>query len=300
MNATPSAAAIEPVRFQNPTFPVLAVEALTIGELRRRVPRQHLRLSSRPQFHQLILVTAGRTPHFVDFVRYVPGPGCVLHVRPGQVQQLVLQPGAEGIVILFSPEFVPAETVPGAPLHLAHSLLDAAAPDALLPLRGAARQRAREAFSVVLREYQGSDGSPLSAAVLRHQLSALLLMLARAGVPARNAAPAGPAARVYGRLVQEVERGFAHTRSVRAYAGKLGYSDKTLLRACQAVAGLTPKEIVERRVALEAKRLLVHTQQPVGAIALDTGFSETTNFVKFFRRREGVAPSEFRRRQRQA
>ena len=53
---------------------------------------------------------------------------------------------------------------------------------------------------------------------------------------------------------------------------------------------------VSRRVALEAKRLLVHTALPVTTIAAKVGFSEPTNFVKFFKREAGMSPGDFRRR----
>lgn len=296
-----TAPAIEAVRFRNPRFPALAVEAMSLAQLRGRVPGRHLRLRSRPQFHQLIHLGAGRTPHFVDFVRYELEPGRVLHVRPGQVQQLVLQPRAEGVVVLFAPEFVQPEPVPGVPPHVAHSPLDAAAPEGLLKLPAGERAPVAQAFAALLREYERTDGTPLSAAVLRHQLAALLLMLARASAPGGDAAGGGSAAsRVYGRFVQALERGFAGPRSVLRYAHDLGYSEKTLLRACQAMAGVSAKELIDRRVALEAKRLLAHSEESVGNIAAEVGFSETTNFVKFFRRREGLAPGEFRQRQRSA
>ena len=290
---------IEQVRFRNPRFPVLAVEAMTLSELRARVPGRHLRHSSRPQFHQLVLLSAGRTPHYVDFVRYDLAPGRVLHVRPGQVQQLVLQSRAEGTVVLFAPEFVPREAVPGVPLHVSQSMADAAVPAGLLALPAGARGAVGRGFAAVLEEYGRTDGTPLAAAVLRHQVAALLLMLARSSAQhAQGEAPGSAAARVYTRFAGELERSFAASRSVLWYARKLGYSDKTLLRACQAMAGVPPKELIDRRVALEAKRLLAHTQDSVGNIAAEVGFSETTNFVKFFRRREGLAPSEFRGRQR--
>ena len=293
--------AIEQVSFRNPRFPALAVEAMSLGELRARVPGRHLRHSSRPQFHQLIHLAAGRTPHYVDFVRHELAPGGVLHVRPGQVQQLVLQSRAEGTVILFAPEFVPRQAVPGTGLPGAQSVLDAAAPHGLLRLPQPERRPVARAFEGVREEYERTDGTPLAAAVLRHLLSALLLMVARASAADEDAAtPGTAAARVHARFVQALERGFARSRAVLWYAGELGYSEKTLLRACQAVAGVPPKELVDRRVALEAKRLLAHTQESVGNIAAEVGFSETTNFVKFFRRREGMAPSEFRARQRTA
>lgn len=50
------------------------------------------------------------------------------------------------------------------------------------------------------------------------------------------------------------------------------------------------------RLVLEAKRLLVHTTDPVGVIARQLGFAEPTNFVKFFRRETGTTPGAFRTR----
>jgi AraC-like DNA-binding protein len=47
-------------------------------------------------------------------------------------------------------------------------------------------------------------------------------------------------------------------------------------------------------VALEAKRLLVHTALPIAVIANRLGFDEPTNFVKFFRREVRQSPGAFR------
>jgi AraC-like DNA-binding protein len=287
-------AGIEPVAFLNPRFPTLGIEAMTLQALRERVPQRHLRHSSRPQFHQLILVTRGRTPHDIDFVRHDLRAGCVLHARPGQVQQLVLQSPAKGVVLLFAPEFVPEQSAGRAPPE-AVPPLDAAVPGGLIVPAAAERMPLARAFEAILAEYRRTDGSPLSAGVLRHLLLALLLMLARASEPRPGTPlPPGAAARVFARFAQSVESGFGSSRSVADHAQRLGYSTKTLLRACQAVAGVPPKEVIERRVILEAKRLLAHTRQPVGTVATETGFSEATNFVKFFRRREGMSPTRFR------
>jgi AraC-like DNA-binding protein len=56
------------------------------------------------------------------------------------------------------------------------------------------------------------------------------------------------------------------------------------------------KAFIATRLALEAKRLLTHSALSVGAIADRLGFDDASNFVKFFRRHAGCAPTEFRRR----
>lgn len=53
---------------------------------------------------------------------------------------------------------------------------------------------------------------------------------------------------------------------------------------------------MDRKLTLAAKRLLLHTQDTVEQIAEALGFSESTNFVKFFHRLEDCTPRAFRDR----
>jgi AraC-like DNA-binding protein len=94
----------------------------------------------------------------------------------------------------------------------------------------------------------------------------------------------------------EVEQRFAKTRRVEDYERAIGYSAKTLGRAAQAATGLSAKEYIDQRVLLEGRRLLAHTHLSAGEVAQQLGFSELTNFIKFFRRNGGESPAEFRRR----
>jgi AraC family transcriptional regulator, transcriptional activator of pobA len=59
---------------------------------------------------------------------------------------------------------------------------------------------------------------------------------------------------------------------------------------------VTPKQLIDERVCLEAQRLLVHTRWPLTRICAELGFCEPTNFVKFFRRTTGQTPEQFRRK----
>nr|WP_324614235.1 helix-turn-helix transcriptional regulator [Streptomyces sp. NRRL B-1140] len=95
----------------------------------------------------------------------------------------------------------------------------------------------------------------------------------------------------------ELERSYATTRRAEDYADRLGYTVKTLTRACQAATGRSVKHVIDARVALQAQRLLAHTDEPVATIARRLGFSEPTNFGKFFTRHTGTTPGDFRRTQ---
>lgn len=97
-----------------------------------------------------------------------------------------------------------------------------------------------------------------------------------------------------------VEARLGDSRNVRDYVARLGYSERTVNRACRTATGLSAKQVLDERIVLEAKRLLAHSERSVAAVAAALGFSEATNFNKFFARGVGRLPSEFRRRLRAA
>jgi len=84
---------------------------------------------------------------------------------------------------------------------------------------------------------------------------------------------------------------------VKRYARQLAFSESSLNRICRNLTGGTAFDIVQQRLALEARRRLVYVAGSVAAIAAELGFKDTAYFCRFFRRHTGVSPTEFRRHQ---
>jgi len=74
----------------------------------------------------------------------------------------------------------------------------------------------------------------------------------------------------------------------------MNVSEKKLTNATKKIAGRTPKELIDDRVMLEAKRLLTHTNHSIKEIGYELGFEEPTNFIKFFKKHAAKTPIEFR------
>ncbi|WP_297086688.1 helix-turn-helix transcriptional regulator [uncultured Draconibacterium sp.] len=91
-----------------------------------------------------------------------------------------------------------------------------------------------------------------------------------------------------------LEQNYRKEKSVNKYAADLSISDKQLHKATKALFDKTPKQVIDERVLLEAKRLVVHTALSIKEIAYELGYDEPTNFIKYFRKHTGVTPSEFR------
>ncbi|MFA6457744.1 MAG: helix-turn-helix domain-containing protein, partial [Bacteroidota bacterium] len=99
----------------------------------------------------------------------------------------------------------------------------------------------------------------------------------------------------YTRLFKDLlDKNFAQKKNVSAFAELLHVSEKRLNHATSVVLGKTPKQMIDERVLLEAKRLLTHTSNTIKEIAFSIGFDEPTNFIKYFRKHTSHTPVEFR------
>ncbi|SOB88660.1 helix-turn-helix domain-containing protein [Streptomyces sp. 1331.2] len=289
------------IAYDNPDRRHTGIEVLSFDALKARLKSSVARRPSRLDFHQLVLVRDGEGTVMVDFVRYPCARGTLLHLRPGQVQRLPSDASGrpadlDASLLLFTPDFPP-------PLPAAHRVLDGFGPVAwqLPPTDFGAFDRATaelEAEYAALQAAQATEAATdLTGVLLRQLLGAFLIRIARIPGPDPAAGPAaGPDVHLAFR--RELERSFAATRSVEDYAARLGYSPRTLTRVCLAATGRTAKQLADARVALQAQRLLAHTDLPVAAIGRTLGFSEPTNFGKFFLRETGLTPGDFRRAQR--
>ena len=287
---------IIPVRYDAPAGYALDLEMFRLSEFRRRVSVEHLRKPQRVDFHVLLYVTQGRCSHMVDFEPLACRQGTLLVLSPGQTQRFdVKSTDWEGWMVIFRPEFLPARASPSAISE--HDALYQLADLAMLRTLS---RREQEAVTESLERMAvdarlGTARSTLHS-LLRYQLLALLVRLHLIQAKGEQAPSSTPIhLQRFKRFRLAVEHEFQRLHRVADYAKLIGCSQKSLQRATLDVAGVSAKTFLSQRISLEAKRLLVHTDQPISVIADKLGFDEATNFVKFFRREVGSASGEFRR-----
>ncbi|GGU25792.1 helix-turn-helix domain-containing protein [Lentzea flava] len=284
-----SAAAILEVEFQAPIGSPSGVQVLTLGELRSRNLAMLARLQ-RLHFHQLITPAKGRLGFMVDFVDYTAEPGSWLWVRPGEVGRWGDLTDVEGSLILFEDDFLDPDTAETARIN------EPGAPTLYTPENGG--ESLRMARTHLEHEFRalGTLPLPVHLSAMRHLLAVLAIRLSHTGT---TRSPAGEANETFRRFRHAVERDFARTRRVEDYAAQLGYSPRTLARAAFAATGMGAKEFIDRRIILEAKRLLAHSDHTAAKIANDLGFNDATNFSKYFHQRTRQTPIAFRTKVRQ-
>jgi AraC family transcriptional activator of pobA len=133
---------------------------------------------------------------------------------------------------------------------------------------------------------------------LESLLGLILVRTARllAGSDTGDAAIATRTLRHLHRFREMIARDYRRWRSIEDYASSLGITTTRLNDICRDQTGRSALQLVHDRVMLEAKRNLIYTVMTVSEIAYSLGFTDPAYFSRFFSRRAGCSPSEFRAR----
>jgi AraC-like DNA-binding protein len=278
---------IRDLPFRHGVKPQLGLEVFRLSDLYDRAARAQLdhplEAPQRPEFHTLYLGVRGTGRMVVDFTPVPLGAGMLTVVARGRVQQFVPERGVDAWMILFEPAMVGLGPTPRV---LAPAW---AVPAVAIPARD---RRELLALAGQLHAEQERAFDPVQPAILAALLRVLLLRADRL-LPASDASP-----QALEQFFTILERDCTTTRSVAHYARAAALSPRRLGELLVEHTGRTAKRVIDERVVLECKRLLVHTEVTVKELAARTGFEEPTNLVKFFRHHTGVTPLAFRTAQR--
>ena len=263
------------------------VEIVRLSHLRELELSHSIYDPMRLEFHEVHFVTTGTGAHWIDFERVPLEAGDVLHLRPEQVHAFDADCDHEAFLLLFEPRALKEAHLHQPARWQVNSVLHPPSSD----------------FGVLtglLRVQEALDKQSthmLPASVGLHLLAAVFAGLA--DVVSAQQGRVDPTSQRYEKLALEfealLESQHTSSKSVAWYSSELNTTTRTLARACRHARDASPKEMIDLRVVLEAKRQLATTSKTVEAIGFSLGFTESTNFVKFFRRIVGSPPDAFRR-----
>jgi AraC family 4-hydroxyphenylacetate 3-monooxygenase operon regulatory protein len=100
--------------------------------------------------------------------------------------------------------------------------------------------------------------------------------------------------RLFLKFCDLVEANFRDHLTLSEYADRLSLTGARLNDICRRMANLPSKEVVHERLLQEARRLLRYSAVQVGEISYQLGFADPAYFSRFFTKRTGMPPSQFR------
>jgi len=95
-------------------------------------------------------------------------------------------------------------------------------------------------------------------------------------------------------FIQLLNTHFKEQSSLQFYADKMKLTQEQLAQVCKKGIGRSPKSIMQEKLLSEAKRLLLYDGRSIKEIGYELGFSEPTNFNKFFQKYTKLSPRQYR------
>ena len=91
-----------------------------------------------------------------------------------------------------------------------------------------------------------------------------------------------------------VEVHFKTKHTVAEYADLMNKPAKSLTNLFANHIEKSPLKIIQDRIFLEAKRILLNSEKSIKETAFELGFEDIQSFSRFFKNKQGVSPKEFR------
>ncbi len=275
---------------QNPRakFDIIELEELFKRKELNHSPFQHHLV----EFYMMILIEKGNGAHTIDFTDYPYEEGTLLTIRKDQIHKFINNHSAQGSILLFTDEFMISyleklEALKS--LQLFNEVLS-------IPKIQLTKQEHIEVSDLVSRikkEYLTiNDGYSLE--IIRSELHILIAKLSRIKSNSNQLINNRKYLSEFINFQDLVEKNAFQYSKVKEYAAKMGISTKTLNTITRSIVHKSAKEFIDEICTKQIKRLLINTELSIKEIAFTSGFEESTNFYKYFKRQTNLTPEQFR------
>lgn len=254
---------------------------------------------NRRDFYKIFHMTSGTGVLTVGLHRYEMSPNDIAFLHPDEIMSWqTTSEETGGHFCLIHPKYFDhdAEHV----LQLLKNCQYFKAPNAVIHLTDSQSTTVNQHFENMLKEAR-SDNDDKKQALLLH-LQMMLIEVQRAGRNMKNA----PVSESYGYIynfLSLLESSFqldgsaasVKIKTVAEFADQLHVHPNYLNALVKQNTGKTVREHIQERLLYEAKSLLLRTDLTVSRISHGLGFSDPAAFSSFFKKKENMSPSNFRK-----
>ena len=267
------------------------INTTTIKERLSRKPHD-LFSPHRTDFFMIYLFTEGEGKHIVDFEEIEVKPNHILFISKGQVHAFDPKESYDGRALIFTEDFF---------CRISH---DCQFLQSTILFKNIFHQaffdvknnfdKLYDLFIEIFNELKNPVDHKQSE--ILHNLLYRILLLSEREIEFQEGFEKTQSLQhnIVLSFIQSVEENYKQQKKLVFYTDLLRVGIRSLQIATAKELNKTPKDIINDRVILEAKRKLTYENILIKEIAYDLGFEETTNFIKFFKLKTGLTPNEFK------
>jgi AraC-like DNA-binding protein len=245
-------------------------------------------------FYLCVLFTKGIGKHEIDFNSYHVNPGKVFFLKPGQTHSWQFDTKPEGFIFFHSQEFYELKfldhTLNSFPFYYSNQN------PPVLELSDIKMNALKLKFEEVYTEYQQQN--ILKELKIINLINSIYIDLTRAYTAEVNLEKlVSPS---YSVIIEHLEhlinQHFYKEKLPKFYSNQLNITTKHLNRVVKKTLNKTTSQLISERIILESKRLIIHSENNLAAIANILQFSDYAYFSRFFKSKTGCTPIDFRKK----
>ncbi len=245
----------------------------------------------RHTFYLAIWIISGEGYHVIDFEKVKIQPKTLIFVRPGQVQQWLIEKPVTGLYCAFDEEifqifgayqffkeltFLAPFANPG--IHVADDLICA--------------NKIEFFFENMMSAFYATDWA--HGIEVLAWLQILCIYAERAFERGKTIQKLTPSQQITSDFLHLADTHAMKNHNLSFYGNQLGITIGHLTETVKEVYGQSAGELLRTRLILEAKRLLAHTNLTISEIAQHLNYSDPSYFSRAFKREVGQTPGSFR------
>lgn len=260
----------------------------------------------RHNFYTIIWVKEGTGLHNIDFVAHDIVPGRVFFLSPGQVHQIISYSEPIGVVLMFTADFLCKHNL-NHDFMRALSLFEPGESSEPLDIPEGREKMielaSKEIISIFNNESTGCEDATGTAQCERFRNEAVASWLKIFLIECHKFLPADKNTNtqftqtgksLLADFKDLLEENFGRWHQVSQYSSALNITADYLNNVVKESAGANAKEMIQKRIILEAKRLGVNTGLSSKEIAYSLGFKDPAHFSKFYKSVTGENFTDFR------
>ncbi|WP_165733907.1 helix-turn-helix domain-containing protein [Polaribacter sp. 20A6] len=245
-------------------------------------------------FYLCVLFTEGFGKHEIDFNSYQVNPGKVFFLKPGQTHSWQFDTKPEGFIFFHSQEFYEIKfldhTLHSFPFYYSNQN------PPFLELSPLKIDVLKLKFEEVYAEYQQQN--LLRELKIINLINSIYIDLTRAYTADVNLEKLVSTS--YSMILENLEnlihQHFYKEKLPKFYSNQLNITTKHLNRVVKKALNKTTSQLISERIILESKRLIIHSENNLAAIAETLQFSDYAYFSRFFKSKTGFTPMDFRKK----
>ena len=268
-------------------FDIVKIEDLMQRDLNHNIEKNHL-----VKFYIIFCVYEGKGYHTIDFKDYNYKKGTVLLIRKDQIHKFFRSSKVKGYLLVFTEDFIISHLNRMEALKAMQLFNDSLS----FPKIEFNDNEDFSDFAILLKhlesEYKVKDN--FSIGITRSVLHIVITKLFRIKAKKGYFVERKKYMSQFLEFQKLVEEDCFKNKKVKYYAHKMGVSAKTLNNIAKNVVNNSSKAFIDERTVMQIKRLLISTDYSIKEIAYIAGFSDPTNFFKYFKKYTGISPEVFR------